>query len=87
MKTDPKLKEYLAETEDLRKNMNQTRVSLNEAARKQEMEEAEKKKSQASLEIKVKGKEGSADDLGSMKDEVLREGLLLLAELVTRRIG
>lgn len=87
MKTDPKLKEYLAETEELRKNINQTRISLNEPSRRKEMEEAEKKKSQAALETKVKGKEGEPDDLGAMKDEVLREGLLLLAEMVTRRIG
>jgi carboxyl-terminal processing protease len=87
IKTDPKLREYLAETEELRQNMNQTRVSLNESARRKEMEEAEKKKSQASLDTKVKVKENAPDDLNGMKDAVLREGLLLLAEIVTRRIG
>jgi len=87
IKTDPKLREYLAETEELRQNMNQTRVSLNESARRKEMEEAEKKKSQASLDTKVKAKENAPDDLNGMKDAVLREGLLLLAEIVTRQIG
>ena len=87
IKTDPKLREYMAETEELRQNMNQTRVSLNESARRKEMEEAEKKKSQASLDTKVKVKENAPDDLNGMKDAVLREGLLLLAEMVTRRIG
>ena len=77
----------MTETEELRLNMNQTKVSLNESVRRKEMEEAEKKKNQAALDTKVKGKEGEADDLSSMKDEVLREGLLLLADLVTKRIG
>lgn len=87
MKTDPKLREYVAETEELRSNMNQTKISLNENFRRNEISEAEKKKAQAALDTKVKSKENGSDELNSMKDEVLREGLLLLAEIVTKRIG
>jgi len=87
LKSDPKLREYMAETEDLRTNVNQTKISLNENIRRNEISEAEKKKAQASLDTKVKLKENASDDLGSMKDAVLREGLLLLAEIVTKRIG
>ena len=89
LKTDPALKRYLQDTEDLRKSLNDTKISLNEAKRKIEMEDAEKKKARnESLDTKITSKEGlTADDLTKMKDEYLRESLLLLADLVTRHIG
>ena len=87
MKSDAQLKKYVADTEDLRKNISQTRVSLNEAKRRKEMEEGEKKKAQAPLDTKVNGKDVREDELTALKDEFLREGLLLLAEILTRKIG
>lgn len=53
------------------------------------MEEAEKEKAaNANLDTKIGSKEGlSTDDLSKMKDEVLREGLLILSEMVNSRIG
>ena len=87
MKTDAQLKKYLSDTEDLRQNISQTRVSLNEARRRKEMEAGEKKKAQAPLDTKVNGKEIPTDELTALKDEFLREGLLILAELLTRKIG
>ncbi len=89
LKFDSMLKRYVGEIDELKKNLNETVVSLNETKRKKEMEEAEKKKAaNESLDTKLSSKEGlSADDLSKLKDEYLREGLLILTDLVTRRIG
>lgn len=89
LKFDPSLKKYAGEIEDMKRNMSETKISLNEVKRKQEMDEAEKKKSaNENLDTKLTSKEGlPADDLSKLKDEYLREGLLLLSDIVTKRIG
>jgi carboxyl-terminal processing protease len=90
MKHDASLKSFISDTEDLRKNMHQTSVSLNEAKRRKQMEEAEKKKASGKLDTKLtSNKEGlpDKDALLQLNDEYLREGLLILSELVTARIG
>ncbi|HRI79200.1 MAG TPA: carboxy terminal-processing peptidase, partial [Cyclobacteriaceae bacterium] len=89
LKYDNMLKKYVGEIEDLKKNLSETSISLNEVKRKKEMEDAEKKKAASeSLDTKISTKDGlSTDDLSKMKDEYLREGLLILTDLVTRRIG
>ena len=89
LKFDATLKRYAGEVEDIKKNLSETRISLNEVKRKQEMVEAEKKKTvNENLDTKVTNKEGlSGDDLSKLKDEYLREGLLILSDLVTRHIG
>ncbi len=89
LKFDATLKRYAGEIEDLKKNLEDTKISLNEVKRKQEMDIAEKKKAaNESLDTKISGKEGlSLDDLSKLKDEYLREGLLILSDLVTRHIG
>lgn len=86
---DPSLKKYAGEMEGVRKNLKETRISLNEVKRKKEMDEAEKEKSaNTNLDTKIGSKEGlSTDDLSKLKDEVLREGLLILSEMVNSRIG
>jgi carboxyl-terminal processing protease len=88
-KFDQNLKQYINETEDLKKSLAQTQISLNEAKRRQEMEEAEKKKAMnKNMSTKVNANDGLAeDDLGKLKDEYLRESLLILSDLVTKRIG
>ncbi|NOT76145.1 MAG: carboxy terminal-processing peptidase [Cyclobacteriaceae bacterium] len=88
LKFDASLKKYAGDIEDLRKNLDDTKISLNEVKRKKEMEAAEKKKAANEvLDTKI-SKEGlSTDDLSRLKDEYLREGLLILSDLVTRRIG
>ncbi len=88
-KHDPTLKNYILETDDLRKNLHQTSISLNEATRKKQMDEAEKKKASGKLDTKLtSNKEGlPKDELQKLNDEYLREGLLILTELVTKRIG
>ncbi len=88
-KFDTSLKQYISETEDLKKNLIQTKISINESKRKLEMDEAEKKKSlRDKLDTKLVSKEGlPIDELAKLDDEYLREGLLILADLLTKRIG
>jgi len=87
-KFDVSLKKYMVETEDLKKNLTQTKISLNEAKRKAEIAEDEKKKAEEKLDTKITSKEGlPVDDLQNLKDEYLREGLLILGDLVTKRFG
>ncbi|MBY0436103.1 MAG: carboxy terminal-processing peptidase, partial [Cyclobacteriaceae bacterium] len=89
LKFDALLKQYAGEMDDMRKNLAETRISLNETKRKQEMEEAERKKAASKdLNTKILSKEGlTSDDLSKLKDEYLREGLLILSDLVTKHIG
>lgn len=87
-KFDPNLKKYVAETEELKKNLEETRISLNEAKRKIELENAEKRKASEKMDTTITSKEGlPADELQNLKDEFLREGLLILGDLVTKRFG
>jgi carboxyl-terminal processing protease len=87
-KFDVSLKKYMAETEDLKKNLSQTKISLNETKRKAEIAEDEKKKADEKLDTKITSKEGlPVDELQKLKDEYLREGLLILGDLVTKRFG
>ncbi|MEQ9593462.1 MAG: carboxy terminal-processing peptidase [Cyclobacteriaceae bacterium] len=88
-KEDPSLKRYIKETEELKKNLAETRISLNEGQRKKEMEEADRKKAMnKDMDTKLSSNEsGNADELIKLNDEFLRESLLILSELVTSRIG
>ncbi len=88
-KFDQSLKQYISETEELKKNLAQTRISLNEEKRKKEMEEADRKKAMnKEMSTKLNANDGLAeDDLSKLKDEYLREGLLILSDLVSKRIG
>lgn len=87
-KHDQNLKNYIVEIDEMRKSIHQTKVSLNEVKRKQEMDEAEKKKAASKLDTKITNKEGiTKDELLDLKDEYLREGLLILSDLVLKRVG
>ncbi|MCX8490625.1 MAG: carboxy terminal-processing peptidase, partial [Cyclobacteriaceae bacterium] len=88
-KFDTTLKKYIRETEELKSNLNQSRVSLNEATRKKELEEIEKKKLTDKLDTKLPASEEGlpVTDLTKLQDEFLREGLLILSELLSKRIG
>lgn len=86
--TDPQYRKYVENVGELRDNYNQTRISLNETVRRKEMAEAEEKKTQAAkLNTKIKGTETSTDELSTLEDEFLREGLLILSDLVLKRVG
>jgi carboxyl-terminal processing protease len=89
LKTDAQLLDLVTQIEEARKNLSQTKVSLNESIRKKEMEEAERKVSAArnpgNVQLDKEGKPvtGSLN----MEDEYLREGLLILSDLISSRIG
>lgn len=91
VKTDPDLINFINETEETRKTLNQKYVSLNESVRRKEMEESEKRKAAekklnttlGNIEIPASAKESTLD----IKDTYLREGLNILSDLINERIG
>jgi carboxyl-terminal processing protease len=88
LKNDPALTQFVDETDDARKNLLDTKISLNETLRKKEMEQAEKKAAASRLNTKIVGKESEkTSDLFELKDEYLREGLFVLGDLITSKIG
>ncbi len=89
IKNDVSLKNYINETEDLKKNLSLSKVSLNETKRKQEMAEAVlKKPSTNKLNTKIVAKDGlPMQDLSKIEDEFLREGILVLADILLKKIG
>jgi carboxyl-terminal processing protease len=89
LKNDKALNRFVEETNETRRNLNETRISLNEATRKKEIDEAERKKAANSQLGGTKlDKEGlPVSDPLNMDDEYLREGLLVLSDLITSRVG
>lgn len=88
LKNDPMLSRFVNETEEQRKNLQDTKVSLNETKRKKEMEEAEKRAAAAKLNTRIVNKEApKSNDLDDLDDEYLREGLFVLGDLITSKIG
>lgn len=87
LKFDNSLKKYVGEVEEAKRNYADNKISLNEAKRRKEMEEAKAKSANVSLDTKV-SKEGlPVDELNNLKDEPLREGLLILSDILTKHIG
>ena len=88
LKTDENLTRFVDSTAVARRGMKDTRVSLNEAVRKKEMEEAQKRAADVKLNTKIVGKEKPVtSDLRELTDEYLREGLFVLGDLITSKIG
>jgi len=87
VKVDPSLKKYITETEELKNNLSHTKISLNETKRKQEMDEQKKREASEKLDTKLTNKEGLPQDAFKLDDEYLREGVLILSELVNKKIG
>ena len=88
LKSDILLTRFVKETAEAKKNLNDTKVSLNEVVRKKEMEEAEKKTAATKLNTKIAGKEAErTTDLQNLDDEYLREGLFVLGDLIVTKIG
>ncbi|MBX2963006.1 MAG: carboxy terminal-processing peptidase [Cyclobacteriaceae bacterium] len=89
LKSDPFLSDFVSQTQEVRKNFNQTKVSLNEEIRRKEMDEAERKVSTTrqpgNIQLDKEGKPVS--NVLETKDEYLREGLLVLSDLITTKIG
>lgn len=88
LKNDPYLKKLINETEESKRNIEQTRISLNEGVRKKEMEAAEKRKAaNNSLGVKLDGEGKPVSVPIQLDDEYLRESLLVLTDLITSKIG
>jgi carboxyl-terminal processing protease len=89
LKTDPALARLVDETKETRKSLGETKISLNEIIRKKEMDEADKRKAtNDKLGTKLVGKEtGKPINLINVDDEYLREGLLVLSDLIYTKIG
>lgn len=88
LKTDEKLGKLITEVEETRHEIQETRVSLQEGKRKAEMAESEKRRNAAKLNTKLPGKEGlPSSDLLELEDTYLREGLFVLGDLITTKIG
>ena len=88
LKTDANLTRFVDSTAVARRGMKDTRVSLNEAVRKKEMEEAQKRAADVKLNTKIVGKEKPVtSDLRELTDEYLREGLFVLGDLIASKIG
>ena len=88
LKTDANLNRFVDSTAVTRKSLKDTRVSLNEEVRKKEMAEAQKRAAEIKLNTKIVGKETeTTSDLGELADEYLREGLFILGDIITTKIG
>jgi carboxyl-terminal processing protease len=88
LKSDPYLMEYVRETEETRKSLSDTRISLNEDIRKTEQAEAERrqeKKKPGNVQLDREGRP-IVNPL-NLDDEYLREGLLVLGDLIASKIG
>lgn len=89
IKTDAELDRFVVETEETRRRINETSISLNEKTRKLEMEEAEKRKvTNDKMGTSIGNKETKeVNDLSELDDEYLREGIIVLSDLITSSIG
>ena len=88
LKTDPNLTRFVDSTAVAKRSMKDTRVSLNESIRKKELDEAQKRAADVKLNTKIAGKEKPVtSDLRELTDEYLREGLFVLGDLITSKIG
>ncbi len=88
LKSDPYLNKFVNETNEARRNIEQKRVSLNEATRKKEMEEAEQRKAaNHKMDVKLDGEGKPVSVQLQLEDEYLREGLMVLSDLITSKIG
>jgi carboxyl-terminal processing protease len=87
LKHDAALKKYVGDVEEMRKNLSETKISLNEAVRRKEMAESKAKSTETPADTRVTKEGIPTKDLNGLKDEPLREGLLILSDLLTKRIG
>lgn len=84
LQNDPMLKQLVKDVNELRDSMNDTKISLNEESRKKERERRSKSGNDLGTEIV---KEGELEDIIEIEDTYLREGVIVLSELVKSKIG
>jgi carboxyl-terminal processing protease len=89
LKSDTNLNEFALEAAEFRKSLKETRISLNESVRRKEMEAAEKRSAaNNTMDTQLTGPENTPiSNLSELEDEYLREGLLVLYDLIISKIG
>lgn len=90
LQQDSSLARFVRETKATRKRINETQISLNEAERRKEQDALQKQTSANKLTAPDLGGNGEVDDTtdsSNNDDEYLRQGLLVLADLITSKIG
>lgn len=88
IKTDSLLNKFIKETERAKRNLQDTRISLNEEVRKRELETEAERTPANRLDTSLEKKEAlHVSDLHEIDDEYLREGLFVLTDLITTKIG
>ncbi len=90
LKADPYSQQFVTETAELKRNIEQTRISLNEAVRKKEQEAIEQRKastSNSTMGVTLDGEGKPVTVPLQMDDEYLREGLMVLSDLIASKIG
>ncbi|MEQ8926093.1 MAG: carboxy terminal-processing peptidase, partial [Fulvivirga sp.] len=85
LENDRHLKDLISETEELKKSISTTRISLNKEERQKEIAEAEKRRTeQSAMEGTKIGKEGIYEVNNiDVDDKYLREGLVVLSDIVS----
>lgn len=88
LKSDEQLKNFLADVEESRRQMLENKISLNETVRKKEMEEAEqKRKARIPGDVKLNAEGTPSGNALKLDDEYLRQGLIILSEMLVSKIG
>ncbi len=89
LKTDKGLQQFVKETKALEKNLNLSEVSLNQTERQEERDKLDRLKKSTDISATIINKETGdiiADEV-NIDDQYLKEGILMLAELITGNIG
>lgn len=87
LKSDPHLLMLKGEVEDMVRVLEESRISLNEQKRKTQQEEGDKRKAERinlDTDIVIEGK---GSDKIEIDDEYLREGIIILSEVINSSIG
>ena len=89
LKTDKGLQQYVKETKAFEKNLNLSEVSLNQAIRQAERDKLDQLKKSVDISTTIVNKETgtTVTDVVNIDDQYLKEGILILAELITGNIG
>jgi len=89
LKTDKGLQQFVEETKAFEKNLNQSEVSLNQSTRQAQRDEQDRLKKSTDISVTIVNSETGTpvtDEL-NIDDQYLKEGILILAELITGNIG
>jgi carboxyl-terminal processing protease len=88
IKSDPSLTKFVRETDEIRKNLKETKVSLNEEKRRKQMEEADRLRANAGMGTTLDGNETGVPATGlKTEDEYLHESINILSDLISHYIG